>query len=74
MPNKVSAVRPRGTDSARVIQVIETRSLIGCGTPDDPARIATQYWDFDGNLLASDREVTNPCEPYEVTACLDQSQ
>lgn len=44
--------RPRGTDSARVIQVIETTSLRGEGTHDDLCRLVTQYWDFDGNLLA----------------------
>ena len=43
--------RPRGTDSARVIQVIETRSLKGSGDIDDPCRMTIQYWDFEGNLL-----------------------
>ena len=46
------AVRPRGTDSARVIQVIETKSLEGVGTEDDPCRQKIQYWDFSGKLLA----------------------
>ena len=45
-------VRPRGTDKAKVIQVIETESIRGAGTEDDPVRIVKQYWDFDGNLLA----------------------
>lgn len=49
--------RPRGTDSARVIRVIETTSLRGEGTQDDLCRIVTQYWDFDGNLLAEN----DPC-------------
>lgn len=44
--------RPRGTDFARVIQVIETASLRGEGTKEDPCRIVRQYWDFDGKLLA----------------------
>ena len=44
--------RPRGTDGARVIRVIETKSLRGIGTEEDPARIVTQNWDFKGNLLA----------------------
>lgn len=43
---------PRGTDSAKVIQVIETRSLKGTGIEEDPLRIIVQYWDMDGNLLA----------------------
>lgn len=45
--------RPRGTDKAEVIQVIKTTSLLGDGTPKDPARYIYQYWDFKGNLLAS---------------------
>lgn len=47
--------RPRGTDTAKVIQVIETQSLYGLGTPADPCRIRVQYWDFDGNLLGERR-------------------
>lgn len=46
------SVRPRGTDAARVIQVIETEALEGCGTPEDPIIMKKQYWDFEGNLLA----------------------
>lgn len=50
--------RPRGTDNARVIQVIETRSLRGTGIDDqDMCREVKQYWDFDGNLLAEN----DPC-------------
>lgn len=45
-------VRPRGTDSAKVIQVIQTKALAGVGTEDDPCRIMIQYWDIEGNLLA----------------------
>lgn len=44
--------RPRGTDSAKVIQVIETKSIKGEGTASDPVRIVTQYWDLEGKLLA----------------------
>ncbi len=52
MPDVKETARPRGTDSARVIQVIETTALVGCGTEDDPVRIVRQIWDFDGNQLA----------------------
>ena len=45
-------VRPRGTDKAKVIQVIETESIRGNGTDTDPVRLIKQYWDFEGNLLA----------------------
>ena len=45
---------PRGTDHARVIQVIETEALRGEGTESDPSRIVKQYWDFEGKLLAED--------------------
>lgn len=45
-------VRPRGADSARVIQVIETKALRGEGTEEDLCRTVMQYWDFEGKLLA----------------------
>lgn len=49
----MKGARPRGTDCAKVIQVIETRSLRGTGlTNDDVCREIKQYWDFEGNLLA----------------------
>lgn len=44
--------RSDGTDSARVIQVIETTAKRGLGTEKDPVRVITQYWDFDGTFLA----------------------
>ena len=44
--------RPRGTDSARVVSVIETKALRGTGTQEDMCREVIQYWDFEGNLLA----------------------
>lgn len=52
--NNSSPVRPRGTDSAKIIKVIETKSLRGKGTTDDPCRIVRQYWSFNGKLLAED--------------------
>lgn len=51
-------VRPRGTDNARVIQVIETKSVRGVGTNEDKCRPVIQYWDFEGNLLAEN----DPCK------------
>lgn len=45
-------VIPRGTDEAKVIQLIETKSLIGSGNTENPVRIILQYWDFEGNLMA----------------------
>ena len=44
--------RPRGTDSARLVTLIETRGIQGYGTEDDPVRVKTQFWDFEGNLVA----------------------
>lgn len=38
----------RGTTSARTISVIETRTTVGNGTPDDPVREVVQYWHLDG--------------------------
>ena len=45
-------VRPRGTDNAKVIQVIKTTSILGTGIEKAPVRYIYQYWDFKGNLLA----------------------
>lgn len=54
-------VRPDGTRSAKVIQVIETKAERGFGTEKDPVREVTQYWDFDGNFLAEmDTELLIP--------------
>ena len=50
---KKSTVRPRGTDSAKVVRVIETKAIMGTGEDTDPNRLVTQYWDFEGNLLAT---------------------
>lgn len=54
MDVKSSAARPRGTDSAKIITVIKTKSLCGLGTKEDPVRIVTQYWTLDGHLIATD--------------------
>ena len=58
MPEQKATARPRGADSAKVIQVIETRALEGRGTEDDPCRIRVQYWSMDGKLLADGRDST----------------
>lgn len=55
--NKEKTVRPRGTDSARIIKVIETKSIRGYGTEIDLCREVTQYWSLDGELLAEN----DPC-------------
>lgn len=46
-------VRADGTRSAKIIQVIETRAKKGIGTPSDPVREVIQYWDLEGNPLAT---------------------
>lgn len=56
---KENTARPRGTDSARTRIVIETTALCGTGTEEDPSRIVSQYWDFNGNLLAEYDPVKN---------------
>ena len=59
----MNGARPRGTDSAKVIQVIETRALRGWGTKEDMCRIVFQYWDFNGKLLAEN----DPCQEGSKT-------
>ena len=61
--------RPNGVKGAKVIQVIETKALRGLGTEKDPARVVTQYWDFDGNFLAEmDLEACAPLVEHEIKA------
>lgn len=52
MVKENEAVRPRGTDSAKVVQVIVTKSLVGIGVEDDPCRELIQYWSMDGKKIA----------------------
>ncbi len=52
MDKENNTVRPNGTDSAKVIQVIETRSSRGRGTENDLSRQVVQYWSMEGELLA----------------------
>ncbi len=42
---------PRGVDSARVIQVIETVAMRVSGEDGQPARRVAQYWSLQGELL-----------------------
>lgn len=58
----MNTARPRGVDSARVIQVIETKSIRGNGTENDLCRVITQYWDLEGNLLAEKDPCTTESE------------
>lgn len=61
--------RPDGTQSARIIQVIETKAKRGMGTEKDPVRTVTQYWDFEGNFLAEmDIEHCIPCIEHDTKA------
>lgn len=57
MNNPQNTVRPSGTDSAKVIQVIETKSNRGKGTLNDLSRQVVQYWSLEGELLAE----KDPC-------------
>ena len=52
-------VYPRGVDSAKVIQVIETRSARGSGSENQPIRIVIQYWSLEGDLLAANDPIMN---------------
>ena len=52
MEDEKMTARPRGTDSAKVIQVIVTEAIEGRGIEDDPILSVLQYWSLDGELLA----------------------
>ena len=60
-----TGARPRGTDGARVIQVIETKSLRGSGLNEkDKCREVKQYWSFEGVLLAENDPCTKETEQF----------
>ena len=44
-----------GTLEAKVVLVIETKSIKGCGTKDNPMKIVRQYWSLKGELLAESK-------------------
>lgn len=52
----------RGTDFARVIQVIETKSVRGSGESDCPFRTVIQYWSFDGKKIGEIDPFTSSAE------------
>lgn len=39
--------------SAKLIYVIEVKTLEGSGTEEDPYRIETSYWDIEGGMLCA---------------------
>lgn len=45
-------IRLTGVNSTKVIEVIEIKSLAGSGTYDNPYYEVTEYYSFDGKLLA----------------------
>lgn len=52
----------RDLRSVKVVQVIEATFPRGRGIEGDPVRIVTQFWSFDGELLA----VNDPLDPPVV--------
>jgi len=54
-----NTARSRGTDSALIIEVIMTQSIMGKGTESDPFRLVTQYWHKNGELIATIDPVNN---------------
>ena len=61
-------IRPDGTQSAKVIQVIETKSKRGMGTEKDPVReVITVTGISEGNFLAEmDKEHCKPLIEYDA--------
>lgn len=50
------------TQTVRVVQVVETRTLVGEGTDQDPYTTVTEYWSFEGQRLGllDPREMVAP--------------
>lgn len=54
----MNGIVARGTDRAKVIQVIETVAMRGDGSLENMCRWVRQYWSLEGELLAEN----DPCE------------
>lgn len=48
-------------ESAKVINVIQTKSTRGRGTSADPIKEVIQYWDLKGNLLFEKENICGSC-------------
>lgn len=57
--DKKETIRPRGTDGAKVMQVIVTKALEGRGTEADPCFTQLRVWTLDGELLAIGKSPKN---------------
>ena len=53
--------------NAKLIQVIQTTHTIGQGTPEDPCRIVTSFFDTEGKLLAKS-------DPKDCNGLLDWAE
>lgn len=60
--DKKETIRPRGTDGAKVMQVIVTKALEGRGTEADPCFTQLRVWTLDGELLAIGKSPRNEGE------------
>lgn len=66
-----NTAKHRGTDSAKVVQVIRTVALKGAGTDDDPCRLIAQYWTLNGRLICEEdiSEIRDDCYlPFESSS------
>lgn len=63
-------VVPRGTDKAKLVEVIETRSIRGAGTLEDPCRQIIQYWTKTGRLIGED----DPADVVEQEGVVSERQ
>jgi hypothetical protein len=66
MGELLKGVRPRGTDSAKVMTVIVTESVRGRGTEDDILRKVVEVWTFDGVKIAEYDSVLDTDEYHKV--------
>lgn len=50
--NQLENLFSRNIRGAKVVQVIETKEVVGKGTEDSPCYLEHLYWSLDGKLLA----------------------
>ena len=72
----MSTCRPRGTDSAQIVQVIMTTALVGYGVAEDPCYTTSQYWTMEGKYIGATEYplIKEPDQPLRRASCLEASK
>ena len=57
-------------DTVEIVKLIKTTLLRrGNGTPENPIRVITQYWDFDGEIILEQDPFNEQTGNFESHRC-----